>query len=538
MSDGFIKSVVSYCLSHPAETLSTLIVISVTYFFILQPFVLGPLHKLPGPPLYKITDFFQLNDQRIESRNVKLNKWHDEYGPVIQIGPNEVSLSTVDHLKKIYIKQNLPKSSFYAQFNNFDQLNAFSTLDRQDHIDRKKLMTKIYTKSSVFQKDSQDHLNLKVNNLLKFVDDTCNTPIDVYEMFNSLAMDVVTYYELGSKFTTNLLLDLKQRKVIEAFRASSAMWFYTTLAPKLWSYAADNETARLSGDCREWSKNKFLEAYEDLEKNGDTMEQSLVRNLYTIGLNKWAIGSEVFDHLAAGHETTGASLAYCAWQLSRPINQRIQDKICQELTAHFGAPLDTLSLDSIDKLPYLEAVITEVTRLHAAIPGSEPRVVDSNSGYEVSLLSGETVVLPKGTVVSVQPWSTHNDPQIFVEPEAFHPERWLQQQGEPDDEYKERSKLMRSAIFTFGAGNRMCLGMQVALAEMKVCVAQLYWRYKSRVSEEWCDKLSDEPAMMGTYGITGKNKQDLTDVQLMSMADSYTSRPLFNECWLTWEKRV
>ncbi|ONH66674.1 Isotrichodermin C-15 hydroxylase [Cyberlindnera fabianii] len=525
-------------MEHPVQTIWTLIFITITYFLILRPFILSPLRMIPGPPLYKITKLLAYNDQRVESRNVKLNEWHTKYGPVIQVGPNEISLSSLDHLKRVYIKQNLPKSSFYAQFNNFDELNAFSILDRRDHITRKKLMTKIYTKTNIFQQDSQRHINTKVGNLLQFTEQTLGNSIDVYEMFNSLAMDVVTYYEVGSKFSTNLLLDLKQRKVIKAFRASSSMWFWTTLVPSLWSWIADDTTTRLSNECREWSKAKFLEAYEDLEQNGDTMEMSLVRQLWSIGMSKWAIGSEVFDHVAAGHETTGTSLAFCTWQLSRPINKHIQDKIYNELCDHFGStPLSYLPLDEVDKLPYVDAVISETTRLHAAIPGSEPRIVDSKDGYSVTLPNGTSVNLPQGTIVSVQPWSIHNDPSIFVHPEQFHPERWLKQEDETDDDFKTRLKIMRSAMFAFGAGNRMCLGMNVAITEMKLCIAQLYWRYNSHVSSDWCNRLSDEPAMMGTHGIDMKNKHNLTDVQLMSMADSYTSRPLFDECWLTWEER-
>lgn len=530
--NGVVLTLCDYVSLHPLTSLVTALTIIASFYLVIYPFVLNPLSALPGPFLYKISSIFVLNDQRIESRNEKLNQWHREFGPVIQIGPNEVSLASVDYMKQIYVKQNMPKTSFYSQFTNFGELNAFSIIDTDRHLKRKRMMAKLYTKSSVFAHDSQAHINTKVQNLLSFVSSSVDAPMDVYQMFNSLAMDVVTYYELGSKFTTNLLLDLKQRKIIEAFRASSSMWFYTTLLPSLWSWAADKKTATLSGQCRDWAKSKFLEAYEDLVQNGDTGEPSLVRTLYVNGVTKWAIGSEVFDHVAAGHETTGASLTYCTWELSRPMNQYIQQKLYDEMVQNFGeTPLGYLPLDVVDKLPYVEAVILETTRLHAAIPGSEPRSVVKEFVVDVN---GAKFTIPKGTTVSVQPWSLHTDPTVFARPESFIPERWLKQGDETDESFKQRLQLMKSSLFTFGQGNRMCLGMHLAMTEMKLCIAQLYWRFQSKISPQWCKNLTEKPPMMGN--VHG-SKASLTDVEMMSMADSYTSRPIFDECWLEWNVR-
>jgi unspecific monooxygenase len=529
---GLLITIWDIILASPVTSIVTLLISLLTFQLVIYPFLLNPIASLPGPSIYKISSIFALNDQRVESRNEKLNGWHAEYGPVVQISPNEVSLSSVDHLKRIYVKHNMPKSTFYAQFTNFGERNAFSFMEKDTHLKRKKIMTKLYTKTAVFAPTSQDHINGKMSNLLKFVQSSLDAPMDVYELFNSLAMDVVTYYELGSKFTTNLLLDMRQRKIIEAFRASSSMWFWTTLVPSLWDWAADLKTSRLSSECREWARSKFLEAYEDLEANGDTNEPSLVRTLYSVGVEKWAIGSEVFDHVAAGHETTGTSLAFATWELSRPMNAHIQQKVCDEMNHRFGdSPLDSLALDEVDKLPYLEAVILETTRLHAAIPGSEPRII--NDEYEVQV-GVKTVQLPKGTIVSVQPWSVHKNPDVFVHPGDFIPERWLQQSDETLEQFQKRLQLMKSCMFAFGQGNRMCLGMNVAMTEMKLCIGQLYWRYNSKISPKWCQNITEEPPMMGkVYG----DKRQMKDVELMSMADSYTSRPIFDECFLEWSTR-
>lgn len=534
---GIISTLLVSIFENPITSISTLLISFFTYYLLLYPFYLSPFKDIPGPYLYKISKLFILNDQRIEQRNEKLNEWHKKYGSVIQISPNELSLGSLNYLKEIYITKNLPKTQFYGNFTNYDNVNAFSTLDSEAHIKRKKLMTKLYTKTAVFNKDSSIHLNNKINNAIGFIEKTIDSSIDVYDLFNALAMDVVTWYELGPNYSTNLINE--DREIIKAFRASSSTWFWTTLLPQFWDYAIDSKTKELSKKSANWTRDLFLKAYDDLEKNIDSNNDlSLIKILYLNGFSKWSIGSEIFDHVAAGHETTGASLAFATWELSRSINFEMQDKIYNEMCHNFGStPIDYIDLEKLDKLEYLNAFILELERLHAAIPGSEPREISSKDKFKVKLSNDKEINLPKGTIVSVQPWTIHNDTSIFIKPELFKPERWLKQDDETDEEFRKRFQNMKNRIFTFGHGNRMCLGMNIAVIEMKLIIAQIYWRFNSKISLNWCSNLTNKNPIMGYKSFNNKSKLELNDVELMSMADSYTSRPMFDECWLEFKDR-
>lgn len=511
-----------------------------SYKYVIYPLMLSPLRHIPGPLKYKLSSIFTLNDQRTEQRNVKLSEMHDKFGPVVQLSPFEVSFNSIDMLKFIYIKKNLPKSTFYKQFTNYSESNAFSTLETKPHLQRKKLMVKLYSKSSVLSKSSQQHLNNKINQVVKFVEKNLSKSFDSYDLFNAMAMDVVTYYEVGPKFTTDLINDEKERSIIKSFRASSSMWFYTTLMPKLWDYAAGKEVAQLACQSSQWAKKIFDDSYKSLVDNyelHETDNESTIKKLFDSGLPQKKIASELFDHVAAGHETTGTSMAYATWELSRPCKQYLQKEIYAEMCQAFGSiPQASIDLEKLDKLPLLSAVITEVTRLHAAIPGSEPRII--NEKTEIQLPDNSKVTLPVGTIVSVQPWSVHRDASVFPDPNKFVPERWLKQHDETEEQFNERTKVMKSCIFTFGQGNRMCLGMHVALLEMKLAIAQLYWKFTSRISDEWCKHVEagDSDVLMGYSTFKGKPKSEMSDIELMSMADSYTSRPIHDECWLVWDR--
>ena len=121
----------------------------------------------------------------------------------------------------------------------------------------------------------------------------------------------------------------------------------------------------------------------------------------------------------------------------------MQQKLRDEL---LSVPSETLDMEELNALPYLDAVVSEGLRCFPAIPMSLPRYVPPGGrtidGYYV----------PGGTIVSVQAYSAHRiDEAVFPRPDSFEPERWLQAEGELD-----RKRL----FFAFASGGRGCIGKQ------------------------------------------------------------------------------
>lgn len=148
--------------------------------------------------------------------------------------------------------------------------------------------------------------------------------------------------------------------------------------------------------------------------------------------------AECLDHMAAGIDTTGDALCFLMWELSQARSLHIQKKLRDELRQGAEAPLD--------KLPFLEAVVSEGLRCFPAIPMSLPRYVPAG-GKEI-----DGYVIPGGTVVSCQAYSVHKlNEDVFPEAESFDPERWLKSEGD-----SERRRLQ----FAFASGGRGCVGKQ------------------------------------------------------------------------------
>ena len=105
-----------------------------------------------------------------------------------------------------------------------------------------------------------------------------------------------------------------------------------------------------------------------------------------------------------------------------------------------------------DERRYLRATITESLRLRPVVPIAGRRLATELQ------VDGHT--LPAGTDVTPAIWLTHTRPDVYPEPYAFRPERFLD--GGPET----------YAWIPFGGGVRRCLGAAFAEFEMRIVLAR------------------------------------------------------------------
>jgi cytochrome P450 len=133
------------------------------------------------------------------------------------------------------------------------------------------------------------------------------------------------------------------------------------------------------------------------------------------------------------------------------------DSIYQELESEIGDEVDSVSASSLARLPILNAVINETTRIMPAVSQDFERYVPSGGAK-----LGDHFV-PEGCAVTLQVYTVHNDPKLWEDPDKFMPERWLRDQ--PTDALDE--------IFPFSRGVRVCIGRNLAMTEMRLLLAML-----------------------------------------------------------------
>lgn len=174
--------------------------------------------------------------------------------------------------------------------------------------------------------------------------------------------------------------------------------------------------------------------------------------------------------ILAGSETTANLLASAMFYLLRSPDKMA--KLQDEIRSAFSS-MDEITADSVSNLEYLEAVIEEGLRIFPPAPFGPPRV---STGAIV-----DGVYVPKGTVVSVDTWTTSHDDRNFARPYEFIPERWI---GEGLGDRKDASRA-------FSLGPRGCLGINLAYMESKITLASLVFAYDWELLNTELDWLSE-----------------------------------------------
>jgi cytochrome P450 len=142
---------------------------------------------------------------------------------------------------------------------------------------------------------------------------------------------------------------------------------------------------------------------------------------------------ELMTLLVAGHETTASELAWAFERLAR--EPAVLRRLLDELESDDDA--------------YLTATIQETLRRRPVLPNAAPRLV--KQPIEVGGWS-----YPPGVCLIANTYLIHHDPEIYADPYAFRPERFL---DEAPGTY---------TWIPFGGGRRRCLGASFAMMEMKL----------------------------------------------------------------------
>ncbi|KAK3140486.1 hypothetical protein QOZ80_5AG0401680 [Eleusine coracana subsp. coracana] len=172
--------------------------------------------------------------------------------------------------------------------------------------------------------------------------------------------------------------------------------------------------------------------------------------------------------LAAGNTTRITVEWAMAMLLKHPDKM---DKVRAELAANIGSK-DFVEDSDLGKLPYLHAVVKETLRLHPAAP-LLPRAVVSDGGIS---LAGFTV--PNGTNVLVNLWAMGRDPAAWTQPDEFVPERFLS-----GGDGNNSPAAVDFAYRPFGAGQRMCPGMDLAARLVPLLLASFLHRTAWRLPD-------------------------------------------------------
>ena len=172
--------------------------------------------------------------------------------------------------------------------------------------------------------------------------------------------------------------------------------------------------------------------------------------------------------LVAGYETTASLLTYACYSLA--CNPDMQQRLRQEVTA-----CHTLDYETVMKLPYLDAVVSESLRMYPPVLRVERQVSDKTGyTYDGGDKDGKRkrIHMPHGSAVILPIYAMHHMKELFPDPESFLPQRFL-----PEN----KDSIVPYSFVPFVMGPRNCIGMRFALLEAKLTLATLMTGYRFSV---------------------------------------------------------
>ncbi|KAF3911928.1 hypothetical protein ABW20_dc0105770 [Dactylellina cionopaga] len=187
---------------------------------------------------------------------------------------------------------------------------------------------------------------------------------------------------------------------------------------------------------------------------------------------------EAFLVIAAGMDTSAHALTVAVYYLVKYPD--IQVKLLEELKTVLPNPRSEVKEETLEHLPFLQAVIKETFRFSHGVVNPMAPTVTLSSHYIY-----------------------HMNPKVFPEPLKWNPERWLAQDTKEMDNY----------LMPFSRGARICVGVNLAWAELLLTLARLIRRYEISYTDDFTDANMDWvswflPITQGMLTVTMKERTE------------------------------
>jgi len=176
------------------------------------------------------------------------------------------------------------------------------------------------------------------------------------------------------------------------------------------------------------------------------------------GLTHEEILAQGFLFFLAGFESTANTLSLLGYSLAT--HPECQEKLIKEIDKVMKDQKE-ITYDIVQSMPYLDMYLSETLRLYPA--GARADRVCSKD----TTING--IFIPKGIKVVLPIYVLHMDPDVWPNPTEFNPERFTAEAKEARNPYY---------YMPFGVGPRNCVGMRLALTELKMAAVAILQKLK------------------------------------------------------------
>ncbi|KAI0533334.1 cytochrome P450 [Xylaria digitata] len=475
-----------------------------TYWAILVPvFLIGwmgykryasPLRSIPGPFLASCTRLWKIRSTIGENTHWEHIDLHRKYGPVVRIGPNEVSFSS-PHVARNLLSagKRFYKTDFYSVFPPPENPDIFTEIREQVHAMKKKVANVPYSMAAMRQLSPfiDDTIEFLVSRMGGFCTDPTTISkegapfigkkpqpiLDLGDWLHYFAFDVLGEIAFGRSFGF-LAAGVDKEDAIRTIDNSQKYNGIIGQIPELDIFLrrnpickyipaldpANNLITRIAKE--EMAKRRPFEIEREGKGAGGDGREDLMASLIKGHLkdpqkfHEGDIFAVAHGAIFAGSDSTASTMQSFFWlTLTAP---RVYAALKAEIDAAVASgtipAAGNIEWTQSQNLPYFQACLKEAMRLRPAVGLNITRYAPAPDGVEI-----DGRHYPAGTRLAVNGWVLHRDQGIFgADAEFFRPERWL--------EDEENARVMERYMFQFGGGAHVCIGRNLALLEInKVC---------------------------------------------------------------------
>ncbi|KAF2091421.1 benzoate 4-monooxygenase cytochrome P450 [Saccharata proteae CBS 121410] len=445
-----------------------------------------PLRSYPGPLLNAASPLPRAW-QRISGTEIpNLHRLHQQYGDVVRLSPNELDFIDPKAWKEIHGhpiggKPALPKDPRSYGPASYDEPGMFVS-DDVSHARQRRIFSHAFSDRAL--KEQEPLLSKYVHLLVhQLTTKSASGPLDLVKWYNFTTFDVMgdlTFGEplqllQGSEYNAwvgNIFGALKLLGMMNSLR------FYFPMALSLLQLMIPPSLKAKSDEHKRFTKDRVTKRLEQETERPDIWSLVMRRKddaLKALTMGEMLANAEVF--MIAGTETTATLLSGCTFYLLK--NPDVMKKLAEEVRGSFASK-EEMTLESLRRLPFMNACLEEALRMYPPVPVGLPRRTP-RQGFEVC---GKLV--PGNVTIMISQYPAYRSPKNFALPDEFHPERWMTELDDP--RFKNDNK---ATLQPFSLGPRNCIGKNLAYHEMRLILANIVYHFDLSLCEEsanWSDQ--------------------------------------------------
>ncbi|KAL5232021.1 hypothetical protein ABZP36_030797 [Zizania latifolia] len=328
---------------------------------------------------------------------------------------------------------------------------------------------------------------------------TAHTAVDLSELLNYFSNDMICHAVCGNMFRQEGHYHLF-RQLAEASSVLISGFNLESYFPRMARVAAIGRL--LYGKARHinhrWNQllDKLIDDHASNNTSYNSDEESDFINVllslqHEYNFTRDNIKAILVDMFEAGTDTSSVVMEYAMVELMQ--KPHLMAKLQTEVRSMVPKGEEMVSEEQVGRMSFLEAVVKETLRLHPAAPLLAPHLSMADCDIE-----GYTI--PSGTRVVVNAWALARDPNYWENADEFVPERFIVDVITTDYKGNDLNFL------PFGAGRRICPGINFAIANIHMMLANLVYRFDWELPADKADVGIDNKE---TFGITLHRKEKL-----------------------------